>query len=264
MTKEVAENLCDIIGEVSRNTGATTKEGRSFIRVRVTINVSMPLCHGKVISLEDGDKSRVVLKFKRLPNLCYWCCRLTHDDKDCDLWIQSKGSLTTEQQQFGPNLRASPYLSSNKKVIYVVGFYLNKPTCWREKESKVVAAPPTVAKGAENLPLEVPPTNMETEKSREAVNLVPFSNSNKSMVDSNDHTIPGTFPSLAKAVPQSSPFDISGSNNNGDLFLSELTKIDQDIQKFDSPLSVIEDECQATDPASIVIPQETPLINVVP
>ena len=32
------------------------------------------------------------------PSLCYWCGCLTHDDKDCDLWVQSSGTLTLDKQ----------------------------------------------------------------------------------------------------------------------------------------------------------------------
>lgn len=30
--------------------------------------------------------------------ICYWCGRLAHDDKQCKLWIRSRGSLTKEQK----------------------------------------------------------------------------------------------------------------------------------------------------------------------
>ena len=41
------------------------------------------------------------------------------------LWIQSKGSLTAEQQQFGQFLRTSPYILFNKPIIFVPSFYDN-------------------------------------------------------------------------------------------------------------------------------------------
>ena len=58
--------------------------------------------------------------------MCYWCGCLTHDNKDCDLWIQSNGTLTLDKQQFGPSLRAPPYTSMGKDVIYVPGYYESK------------------------------------------------------------------------------------------------------------------------------------------
>ncbi|GMY05787.1 hypothetical protein FCV25MIE_01026 [Fagus crenata] len=42
-----------------------------------------------------------------MPNLCYWCGCLTHADKDCPIWLRSKGSLKIETQQYGSWLRAS-------------------------------------------------------------------------------------------------------------------------------------------------------------
>ena len=60
------------------------------------------------------------------PSLCYWCGGLTHDDRDCDLWVQSNGTLTLDKQQFGPSLRAPPYTSAGKDFIYVLGYYERK------------------------------------------------------------------------------------------------------------------------------------------
>ena len=65
--------------------------------VRVTLDLNTPLCCGRVITLVEGGKSWVSFKYERLPNLCYWCGRLDHDDKNCELWIQSKGTLKAEE-----------------------------------------------------------------------------------------------------------------------------------------------------------------------
>lgn len=62
-------------------------------------------------------------KCERLLNICYWCGCFDHSDKDCDLWIQGKGSLQLASQQFGSWLRVVPSASSNNRVIRVSGFY---------------------------------------------------------------------------------------------------------------------------------------------
>lgn len=54
-----------------------------------------------------------------------WYC-LTHDDRDCDLWVLRNGTLTLDKQQFGPSLRAPPYTSAGKDAIYVSGYYERK------------------------------------------------------------------------------------------------------------------------------------------
>ena len=97
MTKEVAENICDIIGEVHKSANAITDEGGHFIQVRVMIDITLPLCKGRVITLENGSKHWVQFRYEHLPNLCFWCRRLNHVDKNCELWLQSKGTLIVDQ-----------------------------------------------------------------------------------------------------------------------------------------------------------------------
>lgn len=70
----------------------------SFIRVHVTNDVSKPLCRGRIISLADGRAQWVSFKYERLPNICYWCGCLTHDDRDCNIWIDSEGTLDPDSQ----------------------------------------------------------------------------------------------------------------------------------------------------------------------
>ena len=135
MKKEVVENICDTIGEVIRSIGVTTEESGSFFSVRIAMDITQPLCRGRVITLENDSKSWVVFKYECLPNLCYWCRCLDHDDKDCELWIQSKGSLQKNQQQYGPSIRAPPFNPFNNLVIHVLGFYENRSSHWGKGRS---------------------------------------------------------------------------------------------------------------------------------
>ncbi|KAK9993551.1 hypothetical protein SO802_023254 [Lithocarpus litseifolius] len=51
-----------------------------------------------------------------------------HSDKECELWIGSKGTLKPEQQQFNSSLKAALYTTAGKDTIYVPGYYeLRKP-----------------------------------------------------------------------------------------------------------------------------------------
>ena len=58
--------------------------------------MSHPLCRGRKIAMEDGTEGWVAFQYKRLPNLCFWCGLLTHDDKDCEIWLKSKGMLVVD------------------------------------------------------------------------------------------------------------------------------------------------------------------------
>lgn len=90
------------------------------------MDFSQPLCRGRVVSLEEGGRVWVSFKYERLPNICYWCGRLYHDDKDCPLWIKSKGSFRRQDKQFGSFMRATQIAISKKKkkkVVHVSGFF---------------------------------------------------------------------------------------------------------------------------------------------
>jgi len=51
----MGECLCDIIGEVQKCSGAVDDDRGQFMRVRVTLDLNLPLCWGCVITLEGGD-----------------------------------------------------------------------------------------------------------------------------------------------------------------------------------------------------------------
>ena len=122
MSREVAESICESVGVVCHSNAGVEADGGRFIRVKVSLDISLPLCRGRLITLDNGKKHWVSFKYERLPNICYWCGRLDHNDKDCALWIQSKGSLTEENRQYNQTLRASPY-RPQKSVISVPGFH---------------------------------------------------------------------------------------------------------------------------------------------
>ena len=48
---------------------------------------------------------------------------MDHLDRDCDIWLESEGSLAEAQKQFGPSLRAPPFFLSKRSVVAVPGFY---------------------------------------------------------------------------------------------------------------------------------------------
>ena len=81
-------------------------------------------------------------KYERLPNICYWCGCLNHVDSDCDLWIESEGKLTKENQAYGAWIRATPYVKGRSSVLKVPGFYaVKKAQKKKVAEAKNVAVP---------------------------------------------------------------------------------------------------------------------------
>lgn len=46
INKMVADTICDTMGIVCHSTRGANEEGGSFMRVKVTLDVSLPLCKG--------------------------------------------------------------------------------------------------------------------------------------------------------------------------------------------------------------------------
>ena len=65
MTMEVVENICEIVGEVQKSAKAVNEEGDYFVRVRVKVDITMPLCRGRIITLENDEKKWVQFKYER-------------------------------------------------------------------------------------------------------------------------------------------------------------------------------------------------------
>ena len=63
MTMEVVENICEIVGEVQKSAKAVNEEGGYFVCVRVKVDITMPLCRGRIITLDNGEKKWVQFKY---------------------------------------------------------------------------------------------------------------------------------------------------------------------------------------------------------
>jgi hypothetical protein len=107
MNEEVARILGSSLGRIAQVAGGTTAaNGGQAMRIRVSIDITKPLCRGRMAVLEKGREVWISFKYERLPNFCYWCGHVTHSDKDCPYWLRNQETLHLEDQQFGPWLRA--------------------------------------------------------------------------------------------------------------------------------------------------------------
>ena len=89
-----------------------------------------------MVAIDDNRELCVSFKYERLPNLCYWCGCLTHNDCDCDRWIESEGSLTDADKEYEPWLKASPWYRARNSVVEVPGFYSKmKAECTGHRQS---------------------------------------------------------------------------------------------------------------------------------
>ena len=71
MTMTVAEMLCKPPEQILTLPNAKTEECGGFMRVRVMVDISQPLCRGRMVALDDNRELCVSFKYERLPNLYY-------------------------------------------------------------------------------------------------------------------------------------------------------------------------------------------------
>ena len=95
--------------------------GNEFLKVMVAMDISKPLPRCRKLWSEGKQVGWVGFRYERLPNFCYWCGRVTHGERDCALWLRSKGSLRKKNQQFGEWLRADSICGVRKSVTVITG-----------------------------------------------------------------------------------------------------------------------------------------------
>ena len=145
LNRRVTEEIFDVVGVVDCTTSTDEMEGGNFMHVRVSIDIFLPLCRSRVLSLEDGGEVWVNFKYERLPNICYWYGCLTHSDRDCEVWINSDGTLKASDQEYGPWLRAPFTPNPRCSMVIVPEFYeIRKKNFAKGSQATEVSTDPIV------------------------------------------------------------------------------------------------------------------------
>ena len=150
MSEEVGRELGSKLGRyIESDKRSWLPEQAKFIRIRVDLPIDKPLQKGGNIVNIEGEKIWVSFKYERLPNFCFFCGLLGHDEKHC----QEPPSDLGNTKQYGDWLRANGFakLSSEKsKVTFNGRPKRRKEDCSNDKHN--------LAKATSNS------TNMESEQ----------------------------------------------------------------------------------------------------
>jgi hypothetical protein len=117
-SKQIGTTLSKVIPTVDSEDEASWGD---FVRVHVSVNNSRPLCRGRKVGLGSGKEVLISFQYEKLANFCYRCGLVTHSDKDCSIWLRSKGSLNSDQQQFRAWMRAQVRAPHRRKTVSVEG-----------------------------------------------------------------------------------------------------------------------------------------------
>ena len=116
LTQATGEAMGNTIGSIVQVANLEDDgEGGKFLQIRLLIDITKPLPRCCKLWSEGEHVGWALLKFERFPNFCYWCGRVTHNERDCEVWLRGKGNLKKEEQQYGDWLRAKPVQNTKKK-----------------------------------------------------------------------------------------------------------------------------------------------------
>ncbi|XP_030950107.1 uncharacterized protein At4g02000-like [Quercus lobata] len=122
MTSTIRDSIGNSLGMVLPMTDSEEEGGKgNYLRVRVRLDISKPLSRVRKIWSDGRVVGWAALKYERLPNFYYWCGLVTHDERDCEMWLRSKRTLKKEDQQFSAWMRAEADLSYRKTSLIVNG-----------------------------------------------------------------------------------------------------------------------------------------------
>ena len=114
--------------------------GNEFLRVRVAMDILKPLPRCRKLWSEGKQVGWVGFRYERLPNFCYWCGKVTNSERDCALWLRSKGGLRKEDQQFGEWLRVDSIRGVGKFVTVIIGASRIQAPWWRKSGSRAASS----------------------------------------------------------------------------------------------------------------------------
>ena len=224
---ELAKKIGSVAGKVENQmTDEGDQYGVNFFRLRVAVDIQKSLCRGRTIITARGKEGWVNFRYERLPNICYWCGKLTHGDRECPLWIRSRGTLKDGDQQFGAWLRATTPNPFKKTVIRVPG--LDEEDGWNGFEmhgEKDTAGSNSKEVGGSG-------SSQEAEQSMEEIgNQVGQVADREAELDSSDPRETSLeSPNIAEPVSlHSKELTVQKS-----LFQEQLEEIDYEISKFDN------------------------------
>ncbi|KAL0013375.1 hypothetical protein SO802_000444 [Lithocarpus litseifolius] len=231
---EVAMEIVSVMGNVDvRMSKERGSSNFNFFRTRVSVDITKPLCRGRRITMSSGKEGWVSFKYERLPNICYWCGRLTYGDKECLKWVKSRGTLKVEDQQFGTWLRAATPSMSQRTVIRVAGMDEEdiradddqQKAGKRGDEGNGSRERKTTAAEEERVARHREEDNDVLDNINEGV-LVTESPTNPDSINDDDPIMDVTFNSLAYLNP--------GNNKEKADFSEQLEEIDKELLKFDN------------------------------
>lgn len=112
MSEKIAELIGKYVGQYVKTDPNNFSGGRkSFMRIRVLIDVRMPLKRKMKIRKGNSDDIWVDFRYERLPTFCFFCGIIGHSDRACETYFELRNQNV--EKMYGVWLKAS-----NRRMNY--------------------------------------------------------------------------------------------------------------------------------------------------
>lgn len=98
--------------EVDSN--AIASDQTRFLRIRIEIPLTRPICRRAPIVSPEGDEVRVAFKYEQLVGLCYSCGMLGHELQECSKEKIDKGEVLPYGEWLRADNKRKPDSSGRK------------------------------------------------------------------------------------------------------------------------------------------------------
>jgi len=99
--------LAELIGTLLTIDEACIKGWTKSLRAKVLMDLREPFIDEITLDKDNGQVASLPVKYERLPNICYYCRRVGHVERDCEVKDEDEEGGNT--YGFGEWMRASPW-----------------------------------------------------------------------------------------------------------------------------------------------------------
>ncbi|XVF28826.1 hypothetical protein REPUB_Repub15cG0065700 [Reevesia pubescens] len=92
MNAKVGAVISEALGDVEE-VDTDSNSTRQYLRVKVNLNVGKVLRRGSKVNVDGGVKVLVMFKYEHLPDFCFVCGKLDHQDNDYVVTVDMNMSL---------------------------------------------------------------------------------------------------------------------------------------------------------------------------
>ncbi|RYR13556.1 hypothetical protein Ahy_B04g070486 [Arachis hypogaea] len=106
-TARLGRKIAGCLGEVKEcEIYEVTRDQTRFLKATVTVNIHKPLLKGENLGSKEDGLIWVDFRYERLPNFCYYCGVIGHEENNCASAVEDQEKGTNRSKNMGPWLKA--------------------------------------------------------------------------------------------------------------------------------------------------------------